>query len=147
MLERLLSNFPSEMRWFQGKGKSDLEEVVFEHAGSSSGVNYVSDSAAGLLTAVLIEDCDRVASQGVQERGSVSEPASQTGGGGVVFLARPLVNVSGLSDLGSSARVIIIQCDRPVFLRVLRSESERSMKADRFGDVVFTALIKLEIAC
>ena len=128
------------------EGRSDLEEVVFKHAGGSSGVNNVSDRAAGLLITVRIKDCDRVACEGVQELGAVSERALQEGGGGV-FLARLLGNGSVRSFLGSSAIVSLKECDRPVYLRVRRIESELAFDADRSDSAVFaSALIELESA-
>ena len=126
------------------EGRSDLEEVVFKHAGGSSGVNNVSDRAAGLLITVRIKDCDRVACEGVQELGAVSELAPQAGG---VILARLLGNVKVRSFLGSSAIVSLKECDRPVYLRVRRIESELAFGADRSDSAVFaSALIELESA-
>ena len=127
------------------EGRSDLEEVVFKHAGNSSGVNNVSDRAAGLLITVRIKDCDRVACEAVQELiCAVSELAPQAGG---VILARLLGNGSVHSCLGSSAIVSLKECDRPVYLRVRRIESELAFDADRSGSVVFaSALIELESA-
>ena len=126
------------------EGRSDLEEVVFKHAGGISGVNNVSDRAAGLLITVRIKDCDRVACEGIQELGAVSELAPQAGG---VILARLLGNGSVRSFLGSSAIVSLKECDRPVYLRVRGIESELAFDADRSDSAVFaSALIELEIA-
>ena len=117
------------MRWCLGKGRSDLEEVVFEEAGVDFiRVNRVTHSAAGFLFAVFIDDSDRVACESVQEQSAVSELALQPG---LVIPARLFFNINCISDLASSASVIIIDFDRPVHVRVLRIENELAKSLDR----------------